>query len=228
MFEGQSILIPSHVVFGPVLLMWTLGMLATLILRIRFDREWNLTLWTAYRIKRVWKRLADESASTGGTITSHSIGIIAWSLCGGVWAVAQHSELPDGGFPAWTGCAAGALLGLLALITRTAGAWIGAWVTLEKKAVMRGLEIDRHMRNWLLWGLLTVFFLYLVQNPGFTIDRSPLQTLTQLWWIWIVLKWLRQLQAVVRASVHFGWGIAYICTFEIGPTWILYFEFLGS
>ena len=228
MFEGQSILVPSHEVFGPVLLAWALGMLATLTLRVRFDREWNLTLWTAFQIKRVWQRLADESARTGGTLTSHAMGLLAWSLGGGVWAVAQHPERLESNGHVWAGCAFGALLGLVALISRVLGARLGGWITLEETAVKRGLEIDRHMRNWLLWGLMIVFFLYLIRNPTFTFEYNPLQAMVLLWWIWIVLKWLRQLQVVVRASVHFGWGIAYICTFEIGPTWILYFEFLGS
>ncbi len=227
MFEGQSILSPSHVVFGPVLLAWALGVLATLTLRVRFNREWNLTLWTAYKIKRVWQRLSDESASTGGTITSHAIGFLAWALCGGAWAVAQNPDLPAGTTQVWTGCAGGATLGVVSLATRAAAARLGGWVTLQETAVYRGLEIDRHMRNWLLWGLMVVFVIFLIQNPRFTQDHQPLDAMMILWWIWIGLKWLRQLQAVVRASVHFGWGIAYICTFEIGPTWILYFEFLG-
>lgn len=227
MFEGQSILVPSHEVYGPVLLAWALGMLATLLLRVRFDREWNLTMWTVIHIKRVWQRLSDESARTGGTMTSHTMGLIAWSLCGGCWAVAQYPDIPAGSGQVWSGCAFGALTGLIALIARTLGAWLGGWITLEQTAVKRGLEIDRHMRNWLLWGFMVLFFLFLIRNPGFTFKHHPFHAMLMLWWAWIGLKWLRQLQVVVRSSLHFGWGIAYICTFEIGPTWILYREFFS-
>jgi hypothetical protein len=226
-FEGQSILVPSHEVYGPILLVWALGMLATLLLRVRFDREWNLTMWTVIHIKRVWQRLSDESARTGGTLTSHAMGLLAWSLCGGVWAVTQTPDTPAVPSQVWTGCALGALSGLIALIVRTAGAWLGGWITLEQTAVKRGLEIDRHMRNWLLWSFMVLFFLFLIRNPGFTIEQHPFRNMLMLWWAWIGLKWLRQLQVVVRSSLHFRWGIAYICTFEIGPTWILYREFFG-
>lgn len=225
-FEGLPLFLPSHEIYGPVLLFWALGAAATLILRVRFDREWNLTLWTAHRINRVWQRLSDESASTGGAATSHVMGVVSWAIFGGVWAVAQESHLPNESAQVWTGCAGGAALGFITLIARSIGAWIGGWITLKEIAVQRGLETDRHMRNWLLWLLMAAFLIFLVQNPRFEGQLQPLDGMATLWWIWIGLKWLRQLQTVIRSSVHFGWGIAYICTFEIGPTWILYLEFM--
>ena len=74
MFEGMPLpMSPLHVYALP-LWICVFGVGATALLRVQFDREWALTMWTAYQIKRVWQRLADESARTGGTLTSHAIG----------------------------------------------------------------------------------------------------------------------------------------------------------
>ena len=147
MFEGMPLPISPLHVYALPLGICVFGVGATALLRVQFDREWALTMWTAYQIKRVWQRLADESARTGGTLTSHAIGLLAWALLGSLWGVNASATpaLETAGYGAmW-----GALLGLTALIARHLGGWMGAWVTLEHDAVQRGFEVDRHMRNWL-------------------------------------------------------------------------------
>ena len=89
MFEGNPIPHASYDLLIAILASITLGMVATVMLRIRFEREWSLTIWTAYNIKRVWQRLADESARTGGTLTSHALGVFAWCILGSAWSLSQ-------------------------------------------------------------------------------------------------------------------------------------------
>ena len=55
MFEGQPIPHPSYEFLAAILLSIGLGLWATVLLRIRFEREWSLTIWTSYNIKRVWQ-----------------------------------------------------------------------------------------------------------------------------------------------------------------------------
>jgi hypothetical protein len=228
MFEGIATHPPTHLVFLPVLWGLAAALAATILLKIRFNREWQLTLWTAYRIQRVWQRLSDESSRTGGTITSHFMGILTWGIAGGIYAIAQfESGLPDSN-SIWHGLGDGCLFGIGTLVIRSLGAGLGGWMTLEYAAVQRGLEIDRHMRNWLLWIVTLLVFLFVVKNQGYQEEIAPFQSLCIIWWIWLILKWCRQLQIVFRSGLHFGWGIAYICTLEIGPSLILYWEILKA
>ena len=120
----------------------------------------------------------------------------------------------------------GALLGLATLVTRQIGGWIGAWVTLEREAIERGFEVDRHMRNWLLWAMTALVVWELTQFNGFDNRGEMWSHVCSVWWVWLGLKWLRQFQSVLNKRLHIGWGIAYICTLEIGPS-LLLFEYAG-
>ena len=120
----------------------------------------------------------------------------------------------------------GAVIGLATLISRQVGGWVCAWVTLEREAVERGFEVDRHMRNWLLWALIALVVWELAQFNGFENRGEMWSHVCAVWWVWLGLKWLRQFQSVVKKRLHIGWGIAYICTLEIGPS-LLLFEYLG-
>ncbi|MAI24148.1 MAG: hypothetical protein CL828_08830 [Crocinitomicaceae bacterium] len=224
MFEGMPL--PISPLDAYVLPLWicAVGLGATALLKIQFDREWALTMYTAYQIQRVWQRLADESARTGGTLTSHGIGIISWALLGSLWGV-NASTTPNVEV-AGTGAMWGALIGLITLITRQVGGWIGVWVTLEREAIERGFEVDRHMRNWLLWILIALVLWELAQFNGFESRGEMWMHVSTSWWIWLALKWMRQFQSVINKQLHIGWGIAYICTLEIGPSFLL-FEYAG-
>ena len=219
MFEGQPIPHASYEFLAAILLSIGLGLWATVLLRIRFEREWSLTVWTSYNIKRVWQRLADESARTGGTLTSHLLGVLAWCILGSIWALCQVDATLEG---LWGGMGYGALLGIATIILRAIVAWIGGWITLAPEATERGLEIDRHMRNWLLWGLMIFCIFHLGQNIPFSSRNTLWEQAVWIWWGWLIIKWLRQLQSVVHNGLPFGWGIVYLCTFEIGPTYLLF------
>ena len=224
MFEGMPLPISPLHVYALPLWICAFGMGATALLRVQFDREWALTMWTAYQIKRVWQRLADESARTGGTLTSHAMGILTWTLLGSLWGVnTSETSAVEG---AGNGAMWGALLGLTTLICRQVGGWIGAWVTLEREAIERGFEVDRHMRNWLLWALTALVVWELTQFNGFENRVDMWSHVCTVWCVWLGLKWLRQFQSVLNKRLHIGWGIAYICTLEIGPS-LLLFEYAG-
>ena len=222
MFEGNPIPHASYDLLIAILASITLGMVATVMLRIRFEREWSLTLWTAYNIKRVWQRLADESARTGGTLTSHALGVFAWCILGSAWSLSQADYSLDN---LWLGMGYGGLIGVGSLLLRATAAALGGWITSAPAATSRGLEIDRHMRNWLFWLLVILCVFHLGQNIQFDRRHILWSTVVSAWWIWLSLKWLRQLQSVVHSGLHFGWGIVYICTFEIGPTYLLLKQF---
>ena len=178
----------------------------------------------SHQIKRVWQRLADESARTGGTLTSHAMGILTWALLGSLWGVnaSETSAVEAAG----NGAMWGGLIGFITLISRQIGGWIGAWVTLEREAIERGFEVDRHMRNWLLWALIMLVVWELTQFNGFENRGGMWSHACTVWWVWLGLKWLRQFQSVLNKRLHIGWGIAYICTLEIGPS-LLLFEYAG-
>lgn len=214
---------PLHVYELPLWIAFA-GLCATAVLRVQFEREWALTMWSAHNIKRVWQRLADESARTGGTLTSHTMGILAWALLGSLWGI-EHSETWGDG-TAVKGAWMGAGLGLTTLISRQLAGWIGAWVTLEREAVERGFELDRHMRNWLLWILIAFVFWELGQFEGFAHRAEMGNHAAVVWWVWLGLKWVRQIQSLLHKRLQIGWGIAYICTLEIGPS-VLLFEYVG-
>ncbi len=220
MYEGLPLPISPLHVYSLPLWICALGIGATALLRVQFDREWALTMWTAYQIKRVWQRLADESARTGGTLTSHSIGIICWALLGSLWGVNTSKTIATE--VAVNGAIWGGGLGLITLITRRIGGWIGSWVTLEEEAIQRGFEVDRHMRNWLLWLLISLVIWELTHFNGFEDRGETWQHVCTFWWVWLVIKWTRQFQSVLNERLHIGWGIAYICTLEIGPSLVLY------
>ena len=222
MFEGNPIPHASYDLLIAILASITLGMVATVMLRIRFEREWSLTIWTAYNIKRVWQRLADESARTGGTLTSHALGVFAWCILGSAWSLSQADYSLDN---LWLGMGYGGLIGVGSLLLRATAAALGGWITSAPAATSRGLEIDRHMRNWLFWLLVILCVFHLGQNIQFDRRHILWSTVVSAWWIWLRLKWLRQLQSVVHSGLHFGWGIVYICTFEIGPTYLLLKQF---
>lgn len=224
MFEGMPLPISPLDVYTLPLWICAFGMGATALLRVQFDREWALTMWTAYQIKRVWQRLADESARTGGTLTSHAMGILTWALLGSLWGVntSETSAVEAAG----NGAMWGASLGLITLVSRQVGGWIGAWVTLEREAIERGFEVDRHMRNWLLWAMTALVVWELTQFNGFENRGEMWSHVCTVWWVWLGLKWLRQFQSVLNKRLHIGWGIAYICTLEIGPS-LLLFEYAG-
>ena len=222
MFEGNPIPHASYDILIAILASITLGMVATVMLRIRFEREWSLTIWTAYNIKRVWQRLADESARTGGTLTSHALVVFAWCILGSAWSLSQADYSLDN---LWLGMGYGGLIGVGSLLLRATAAALGGWITSDPAATSRGLEIDRHMRNWLFWLLVILCVFHLGQNIQFDRRHILWRTVVSAWWIWLSLKWLRQLQSVVHSGLHFGWGIVYICTFEIGPTYLLLKQF---
>jgi hypothetical protein len=119
----------------------------------------------------------------------------------------------------------GGLIGVGSLLLRATAAALGGWITSAPAATSRGLEIDRHMRNWLFWLLVILCVFHLGQNIQFDRRHILWSTVVSAWWIWLSLKWLRQLQSVVHSGLHFGWGIVYICTFEIGPTYLLLKQF---
>ncbi|MFZ8835885.1 MAG: hypothetical protein ACO2XQ_02465 [Flavobacteriales bacterium] len=220
MFEGQPLPLAPLDVFSLCLWIALFGVLATVLLRVRFDREWTLTIWSGFQVKRVWQRMSDESARTGGTLTSHGMGLIAWSLLGSLWGV-QLSEtvglerIGHGAF--W-----GLVLGFTVLVLKNITHWIGAWLTLENETIARGLELDRHLRNWFLWALIALVVWEMDQGHGFTNRFEIWNRTLAIWWIWLGIKWLRQFQCILDKQVHFGWGIAYICTLEIGPAFWLY------
>ena len=220
MFEGMPLPISPLHVYALPLWICAFGLGATALLRVQFDREWALTMWTAYRIKRVWQGLADESARTGGTLTSHTMGILTWALLGSLWGVnaSETSAVEAAG----NGAMWGALLGLATLVSRQVGGWIGAWVTLEREAIERGFEVDRHMRNWFLWAVIALVVWELTQFGGFENRGEMWSHVCTVWWVWLGLKWLRQFQSVLNKRLHIGWGIAYICTLEIGPSLLLF------
>ena len=224
MFEGMPLPISPIHVYALPLWICAFGMGATALLRVQFDREWALTMWTAYQIKRVWQRLADESARTGGTLTSHTMGILTWALLGSLWGInaSETSAIEAVG----NGAMWGALVGLITLVSRQVGGSLGAWVTLEREAIERGFEVDRHMRNWLLWVLIALVGWELTQFNGFENRGEMWFHVCTVWWVWLGLKWLRQFQSVLNKRLHIGWGIAYICTLEIGPS-LLLFEYAG-
>lgn len=224
MFEGLPLpMAPLHVYELPLWIAFA-GLCATAVLRVQFEREWALTLWSAYNIKRVWQRLADESARTGGTFTSQSMGIIAWALLGSLWGIEHAATWGDG--TAAKGAWMGAGLGVITIISRQIAGWIGAWVTLEREAVERGFEVDRHMRNWLLWILIAFVFWELGQFEGFEHRAEMGRHAATVWWVWLGLKWVRQFQSLLHKRLQIGWGIAYICTLEIGPS-LLLFKYVG-
>lgn len=219
MYEGQPLPLTTYDFFSPLLACLVLGLGLTVLLRTRYDREWKLTLWTVYRIKRVWQRLADESARTGGTLTSHLMGISAWGILGSAWSISQtDSSLDRLMFGMWGGL----LLGVATLLLRHLAAVMGGWITLANEATERGAEIDRHMRNWLLWSLMVVALFWLNRGVIFEERGEIWNSLVTCWWLWLGVKWLRQVQSILHERLPFGWGIAYICTFEIGPTWLLF------
>lgn len=215
MFEGTPLPLATLDVLIVSIWMGVVGAVATVVLRSRFEREWALTLWSGYQITRVWQRLADESARTGGTFTSHIMGIVAWAMLGSFWGLTQAEVLDIQ--QVWISTGWAALLGLGALLLRHLAGAVGAFITLEREAVERGFEVDRHLRNWWLWLLMALLIWEMTRNTGFEQRESIWQHTVLLWWGWLIVKWLRQLQSIGHKRLHFGWGFAYLCTFEFGP-----------
>lgn len=216
-FDGQPLPSGIQEVSGPAMLGLVLSGLLIVILRNRFEREWHLTLWTWIDIQRVWKRLPNESARSGGIMLSHLIGFMAWAILGSIlWP-----ESP------WKGLSYGFLTGLTVGLARRLGQTFGKWLTREHEVLDNHAELDRHMRTALtvVLGLGIVFMALRFPNEMGWKEHIP--SAVFIWLGWLIIKWLKCIQLLLHRRVRIGWGIAYLCTLEITPTVALVVKGLG-
>ena len=182
-----------------------LGLLS--ILRWNFLREWQLTLWTWGDIRRVWKRIPDESARTGGVILSHGVGLLGWGIAGScLW-----NDEP------WMGMGRGLAVGAAVWILRGVSIPFGKWLTLERELFDDFAELERHSRTGLVVLLSAGVLAIAIWRPTAQGWLEVSASVLWIWGAWLVIKWLRSVQLLFFRRVDIGWGIAYICTLEIVP-----------
>jgi hypothetical protein len=195
----------------PVMAGAVLAVALFIILRHRFDREWQLTLWTWGDIRRVWKRLPNESSRTGGVIISHVMGWLAWGLAGACW---WHQEPLQG-------AGNGLLFGAGAWVLRQTSFGFGKWLTRASEVIDNFAELDRHLRTGLT-ALFVVGILGLaIREPVETGWHAEVVGLVWIWPAWLIIKWIKGIQLLMYRRVDIGWGIAYLCTLEITPAIVI-------
>ena len=206
-FEGTPLPEGLGVVALPAFVGVLLALGLLTVLRWNFLREWQLTLWTWGDIRRVWKRIPDESARTGGVILSHGVGLIGWGIAGSCF----WNQMP------WVGMGRGMALGAGVWVLRTLSIPFGKWLTLERELFDDFAELERHSRTGLVvllsLGVLGIAVGYPTAGGWLEMSGSVLW----IWGAWLVTKWLRSIQLLFFRRVDIGWGIAYICTLEIAP-----------
>lgn len=216
-FDGQPLPSGIEEVSGPASLALVLSGLLIVILRNRFEREWHLILWTWIDIQRVWKRLPNESARSGGIILSQLIGFMAWAILGSIlWP--EHP---------WKGLSYGFLTGMAVGLVRGLGQVFGKWLTQEHETLDNHAELDRHMRTALTVVLGLGIALLALRFPTEMGWKEHISSVVYIWFGWLIIKWLKCLQLVLHRRVAIGWGIAYLCTLEITPTIALVVKGLG-
>lgn len=202
----------------PAILGVVISFALIVLLRARFDREWQLTVWSWGDIRRVWKRLPNESARSGGVLISHMIGWSAWGMAGATW---WHAA-PLMGF------GRGLLMGAAAFGLRALSTAFGRWLTGESEVFENSAELDRHLRS----GLAALFALGIlglaIREPHAQGWAASAHNLLWIWAGWLVIKWFRGLQLMFHRRIAIGWGIAYLCTLEITPTIVLAMKGLGE
>lgn len=201
----------------PVLAGALLYAILFVILRNRFDREWQLTLWSWGDIRRVWKRLPNESARTGGVIISHVMGWFAWGLAGACW----WHETP------LQGAGNGLLFGSMAWVLRQTGFAFGKWLTRANEAIDNYAELDRHLRTGLTAMLVIGILGLAIREPVETGWHAHVATLVWIWPAWLIIKWMKGVQLLIYRRVDIGWGIAYLCTLEITPSIVIAMKGMG-
>jgi hypothetical protein len=89
-------------------------------------------------------------------------------------------------------------------------------------------ETDRLMRN-VLSAMLIVEVLFVAVNSRLAVEVNQAQSILWLTFaLFIGMRSIRLIQLILLSGLSIGWGIAYLCTLELIPTWALLSALFGK
>lgn len=230
MFEGTPLPAPPWELLYPGLAGVLLVIAVLAALRMVHFAEWQLTWGSLTNPRGMWFGRHVEGGSTMGLLMSHLLGILGWGVlgwattlgpCPGPWLpeLPLHGEwIPAGG---WRGAAVGAGVGLALIPLRGAARGLVGWLVESRELSWQHAETDRLLRNVLAVVLVVEVLAISVQSrvEGDVIASREVYWMT--FGIFLIWRGIRLLQLVRLSGLSIGWGIAYLCTLELIPTWVL-------
>jgi hypothetical protein len=172
-----------------------------------------------------------------GVLMSHLLGVLGWGVLG--WAATLGTvegpwlgEVPLQwkGMPAgsWQGAATGVGLGLVLTPLRSGVRGLVGWMVESRELSWQHAETDRLLRNVLAVALVLEVLAISVQSR---VEENVIAS-REVYWItfgiFLIWRGIRLLQLIRLSSLSIGWGIAYLCTLELVPTWVLLSALLGG
>jgi hypothetical protein len=206
-------------------------------LRFMQSTEWDLTWNGLIQARGMWLGRHVEGGRTIGVVFSHIAGVGAWAMLG--WAAALQpwegpwmSELPfqwdSNPSTPWHGAAIGAAIGLFSLPLRWFGRELCGWMSEVSDVAWQHGETDRLMRN-VLSAMLIVEVLFVAVNSRLAVEVNQAQSILWLTFaLFIGMRSIRLIQLILLSGLSIGWGIAYLCTLELIPTWALLSALFGK
>lgn len=230
MFEGTPLPAPPWELLYPGLIGVLLVVAVLSALRMVHYAEWQLTWGSLTNPRGMWFGRHVEGGSTMGVLMSHLLGVLGWGVLG--WAATlgtvegpwlEEVPLQWKGMPAgsWQGAAAGIGLGLVLTPLRSGARGLVGWMVESRELSWQHAETDRLLRNVLAVVLVLEVLAISVQSR---VEENVIAS-REIYWItfgvFLIWRGFRLLQLIRLSSLSIGWGIAYLCTLELVPTWVL-------
>lgn len=207
-------------------LVGTLVVVALLaVMRAVHPNELRLTWEGLVNPRGMWFGRHVEGGRTLGVALSHMMGLVGWGIIGWSSGLGAENELNCLGlvpFSGWNAFGLGAALGLLLLPLRGASRGIAGWMAESQELTWQHAETDRLLRNALSVVLALEVLMIAVQSR---VEWEVIAWRTVFWWSaggYVVLRSIRLLQLLLFSGLSIGWGIAYLCTLELIPSWVLF------
>lgn len=229
MFDGTPLPPAPWEDLLPALVLAALSAALFAVLRLGHPGEWALTWSGLVKPRSMWMGRHGEGGRSAGVGIGHALGVCSWGLIG--WAAGLAPWEGPGLVllqePRWWGLnlSAGAFYGMalggLTLPMRWAARQLGGWMAEVPEATWQHGETDRLLRN-VLAALLVVEVLLIAVQSRVAEDVVAGQILILFTCLcFLVLRSFRLLQLFQLSKLSIGWGIAYLCTLELIPSWVL-------
>lgn len=127
------------------------------------------------------------------------------------------------GMPAegWRGAAVGVGMGLVLIPLRSLVRGLVGWMVESRELSWQHAETDRLLRNVLAVVLVLEVLAISVQSR---VEADVIAS-REVYWVtfgvFLIWRGIRLLQLIRLSGLSIGWGIAYLCTLELAPTWVL-------
>jgi len=230
MFDGAPLPQPPWDILLPLLCAASFAAVALALLRMVQTQEWNLTWQSLTEPRTMWFGRHVEGGRTVGVAFSHVIGLAGWAIVGMAikWTAVDGLWMPKIPFSTdpeftgnWSAGMIGVAIGAASLPLRWGSRKLAGWLAEIPETAWQHGETDRYMRSALTAILVSEVLILAVscQLEQEAVGFMPVIVLSYI--VFIVWRSLRLLQLLLINNLSIGWGIAYLCSLELIPTWAL-------